>query len=344
VQSTARRTGVPGRGRSAGAGRPSLLVACLVLLVGFAWAFASPAAFAAPAEAGVALFDDDGGTAMFTAADRLAPGRPEAACVRVGADSARAGDVVTFAATGVSGALADHLTVTLAAGDGGRFGDCSGFTGSTLWTGTLRGLGAASAGGGIPTGWQPERDPVRSFRVTVVVDPALSQQGLTAHADLSWRLVRDAVEPPPPSPAPEPTDRPTDGPTDGPTLTPPVAPTDRATSAPTHPPTGPRTTTAVTTSATAAVAPSGDDDEPDLRIGGRLRAIQEVARRAATAVVAVVTAPQYPLMAIAVAVLFLAVQDLIDRRDPKLAGAVTRRESEELFPDVLVPGGGSWRG
>jgi hypothetical protein len=317
-------------------------VAGLVVFVGFAWAFASPAA-GAQGQAGVALFDDDGGTAMFTAADRLAPGRPAAACVRVGADTARAGDVVTFAATDVGGALADHLTVTLEAGRGGRFGDCTGFAGTAVWTGTLRALGAASAGGGLPTGWHPQTDPVRSFRVTVVVDPDLSAQGLTARGDLSWQLRRDVVVAPD-VPTDVPTDMPTDGPTDGPTLEAatgqPAPPTSSATAPPTR---GPATTGSPPSAATAATG--GDDADPDLRIGGGLQAVREVARRAVTTVVAVITAPQYPLMAITVAVVFLAVQDVIDRREPRLAAsAMTRREADEVFPDVLVPGGGEWSG
>jgi hypothetical protein len=38
--------------------------------------------------------------------------------------------------------------------------------------------------------------------------------------------------------------------------------------------------------------------------------------------------------------IFLLVQDLIDRRDPKLAAArVTSRDESLLFPDLFPPGG-----
>lgn len=325
---------MPARRRAVTAGRQSLVVACLVLLVGFGWAFASPAA-GAEAEGGVSLFDDDGGRALFTAADRLAPGRPLSACVRVGTRTARAGDAVWFAAVDVSGALAAHVTVTLESGDGGRFGDCTGFTGTTLWTGTLDRLAAASAGNGLDTGWAPAAEPVRSFRVTVLMDPDLQVQGLTARGDLVWRLDRDVVVDPP-----GPTDTPTtEPPTTGPVVDPTPTTTPSATTSPT--PTGtptPAPTTAGTPGPTAS--PAVDEPDVDLDAGTPfLRSVREAAQRATAVAVAVVREPQYPLAALLVAALFLLVQDFIDRRDPKLAAAsTTRREINTVFPDVFAPG------
>ncbi len=325
---------MPARRRAVTAGRQSLVVACLVLLVGFGWAFASPAA-GAEAEGGVSLFDDDGGRALFTAADRLAPGRPLSACVRVGTRTARAGDAVWFAAVDVSGALAPHVTVTLESGDGGRFGDCTGFTGTTLWTGTLDRLAAASAGNGLDTGWAPAAEPVRSFRVTVLMDPDLQVQGLTARGDLVWRLDRDVVVDPP-----GPTDTPTtEPPTTGPVVDPTPTTTPSATTSPT--PTGtptPAPTTAGTPGPTAS--PAVEEPDVDLDAGTPfLRSVREAAQRATAVAVAVVREPQYPLAALLVAALFLLVQDFIDRRDPKLAAAsTTRREINTVFPDVFAPG------
>ena len=317
---------MPGR-RTVTAGRQSLAVACLVLFLGFAWAFAAPAQGAA-AEGGVSLFDDDGGRALFTAADKLAPGRPLSACVKVGSRTALPGDEVWFAATDVSGPLADHVTVTLESGDGGRYGSCAGFSGTTLWTGTLRALAAASAGNGLDTGWDPSTADTRTFRVTVVMDPALTVQGLSARGDLVWRLYRDVVVDPG-----GPTDGPTDTPTDPPT-TPTPSPTTATptTSGPTGTPTLPTPTT----------TPRDPGDEPDVSLDPGspfLETVREVAQRATQAAVAVVTSPQYPLAALAVAGLFLLVQDFIDRRDPKLVAAALHDDEEdgEAFPDVFLP-------
>lgn len=318
------------RRRAASTGRQSLAVACLVLFVGFAWAFAAPAQ-GASAEGGVALFDDDGGRALFTAADKLAPGRPLAECVRVGSRTAMPGDQVWFAAADVSGALADHVTVTLESGTGGRFGDCTGFSGTPLFSGTLRALATASAGNGLDTGWDPSSSDTRTFRVTVVMDPALTVQGLTARGDLVWRLYRDVVIDPG-----GPTDTPTTTPTDTPTGTPTASPTTPAptTSGPTATPTVPTGTT------TTAPAPT-DPPDVDLDAGSPLlQTVREVAQRASQAAVAIVKAPQYPLAALLVAGLFLLVQDLIDRRDPKLVAAALHDEEDgEDFPDVFVPSG-----
>ena len=316
------------RRRVATAGRQSLVVACLVLLVGFGWAFASPAQ-GAEAEGGVSLFDDDGGRALFTAADKLAPGRPLAACVKVGTRTALPGDQVWFAATDVSGPLAERVTVTLESGDGGRFGDCTGFTGSVLFSGTLRALAAASAGNGFDTGWDPSTSATRSFRVTVVMDPDLTVQGLTARGDLVWRLYRDVVVDPGGPTDPPTTDTPTTTPTDTPTGSP-TTPPDPSPSVPTGTPTPAGTTT--------APAPA---DEPDVALDAGpsfLRTAREVAQRATQAAVAVVKSPQYPLAALLVAGIFLLVQDFIDRRDPKLVAAALHDEDDgEDFPDVFLP-------
>lgn len=326
-------------GRTASSRRQSLLVALVVLGIGFGWAFATPAAGAAAAEGGVALFDDDDGRALFTGAAALAPGRSVSACVLVGAAAARPGDVVTFAATDVSGPLAPFVTVTLEAGTGGRFGDCSGFAGAVLWSGTLTDLAGASAGDGLPTGWQPDVDPARSFRVTVALDPEFDQQGLTAGADLSWRLFRDIVDPPTPQPTPQPTTpqptTPQPGPSD-PTASPGPSPTAGPSPGPTASPTpGPAPTGG------PRGRPDAPAQQPDVVLGGALDVLRDVAWRASQAAVAVVREPQYPILAITLALLFLGVQDLIDRRDPKLAAAsVTRRDAEEVFPDLLAPGGG----
>jgi hypothetical protein len=60
----------------------------------------------------------------------------------------------------------------------------------------------------------------------------------------------------------------------------------------------------------------------------------QLARRLVSTTIATVATPQYPLTAFVLALLFLLVQDRIDRRDPKLAtAAVSQRDQEIAVPD-----------
>ena len=351
-------------GRVPRTGRGPLGVAAAVMAIGFAWAFASPAS-SAQASASISIFDDDGGQAMFTNAVLLGPGHPVSACISVGADPMNSEDVVAFGATDVAGDLLPYLTVTVDRGTGGHFGDCTGFSGATLYTGLLLDLAAAGNGGGVDTGWHPSAAATQTFRITVLVDPSLTTQDLTAQGRFVWRITSDAVPPQPsPSPTPSVSVSPSPSPTVDPPSDPPLPPVPpdpvpTATGGP-----GPTSTTAsdpsvaptpapsVTAGATPSASGSGTPSPrrsrpadggtptaaagpaPDLTIGGTLAQLQEVVGRAQRAAADVVSSPQYPLSAISLAMGFLLVQDLIDRRDPKLA-VVSRsqRDNEVTFPD-----------
>jgi len=367
-------------------------VAGLVVLAAVLTAYAGPAT-AAPPVATVSLFDDDGGVVLFDPA-ALAPGVPRSSCISVGTQYPSPGDTVRIAVTDVSGALAPHLTFTVETGSGASFGSCAGFTGGVTWTGSLAALAVASAGDGVPTGWEPSVHPSRSFRVTALLadDPAAA--GLTAQGRFAWRLVPGAAAPSTPIPTPAPTVRPT-GPTAPPTVAPgpgtaspsPSAsdptpdPTPTTTgdpggtvdpgSEPPGPgdpdpgaaPAGPGTVTSAPPAPPPAtgglVRPGGPDavtdlgaapgpgagqqaaPTPDLVIGGvRIAVVRDTVRRVAETALTLAQQPQYPLSAVGLAGLFLLVQDLIDRRDPKLAVARgTQRDDRSPFPDLFPPGG-----
>jgi hypothetical protein len=69
-----------------------------------------------------------------------------------------------------------------------------------------------------------------------------------------------------------------------------------------------------------------------------LPALRETARRLGEVAMHLAEAPQYPIGVVALVAIFLLVQDLIDRRDPKLAMAqVTGRDSLLHFPDLFPP-------
>ena len=69
-----------------------------------------------------------------------------------------------------------------------------------------------------------------------------------------------------------------------------------------------------------------------------LPALRETARRLSEVAMHLADAPQYPLGVLVLVAIFLLVQDLIDRRDPKLATArVNGRDSLLRFPDLFPP-------
>jgi hypothetical protein len=69
-----------------------------------------------------------------------------------------------------------------------------------------------------------------------------------------------------------------------------------------------------------------------------LPALRETARRVSEVAMHLAEQPQYPVGVLALVAVFLLVQDLIDRRDPKLAVArVTGRDSRLSFPDLFPP-------
>ncbi len=330
--------------------RHSLFISVAVMALGFLSAFADPAAGAT--QASLAIFDDDGDRALFTGPLTMAPGRSYTQCLQVGATSADGGDMVRVGASDVSGDLASALWLTIDVGDGGRFGDCSAFTGAPLFAGTLAQLAAAGGGEGVATGWQPATIPDRSFRITASLDGGMRDQGLTAQGSFVWRLVDvsgSGLPIPSGSPTPTPTPTPVPAPTPTPSVTvpgdPSPSPSEPGTSptaTPTPTPTEPSPSVRATAARPGAGAERGGGGQtaggvsgsPDITIGGTLAQLGTVVRRAQQAVVAVVTSPQYPLTAIFLALGFLLVQDLIDRRDPKLAVAKRRqRENEIEFPD-----------
>lgn len=107
---------------------------------------------------------------------------------------------------------------------------------------------------------------------------------------------------------------------------------------PVQTPGGSRPGTSTTTSgAVRAPGTSGRTDAaPDITLGSPVAAVKATVTRAGRAIARVATSPQYPLAAIVLAVGFLAVQDQIDRRDPKLALASRRqRDNEVEFPDIF---------
>jgi hypothetical protein len=165
----------------------------------FVWQ-ASHAAFTATTlnegnrwEAGtVVLEDGDAGTAMFDESG-LVPGTDGEQCIDVTYRGTVDSEVRLYVAEGdLAGTLGPHLRLTVEIGDGGAFGDCSGFDPtSTIFDGTLAGLAAAHASfadGAGPGTWLPLCDSgeSRTYRFSYVLEADDGAQGLDAGARFTW--------------------------------------------------------------------------------------------------------------------------------------------------------------
>ena len=145
----------------------------------------------------VELTDSDAGTAMFTNGVPLVPGATEDRCIEVTYRGDADPRPVRLYGTGISGALAPYLDLTVEIGRAapGSFGSCSTFVPTgTVFTGTLAGFDAAH--GTYATGaatWDPsgERE-TRSFRFTVAVQDVPAAAGLSAGFGFSWATRDDA--------------------------------------------------------------------------------------------------------------------------------------------------------
>ena len=195
----------------------------------------------------VTLTDDDGAMAMFTATN-VGGGEVMSRCLQVTDDSTGPNDLRMYAALTDSG-LAPYLHLLVAAGSGGVYGDCSGFSGSTLYTGTLGGFAAAhtdfASGLAVPAALSTA--PI-SFRFTVTVGDEAAAQGKSAVADFWWEAQTLDVGP---------------SPTASPSVTPSVTASPSASPDVTSSP-SPEATASPTRSATPSASPGNDghNDKP----------------------------------------------------------------------------------
>jgi hypothetical protein len=157
----------------------------------------APEPEAEPEPVVVELTDSDAGTAMFVDGVPLAPGVTEERCIEVAYRGVADPRPVKLYATGISGALAGWLDLTVDIGRAapGSFGSCSSFVPTDpVYTGTLADFDAAhgSYATGVPT-WDPaEAQETRHFRFTVAVQDDPAAAGLSATFGFSW-ATRDDV-------------------------------------------------------------------------------------------------------------------------------------------------------
>ena len=135
----------------------------------------------------VTLTDDDSGSALFNITGMTA-GDSVVDCITVTyAGTALPAPVRLHATT--TGTLDTYLDTTIEIGDGGSFGDCTGFTpDSTLFNNTLANLSTTHTNWatGLATHTAAVNPTAKTFRITVTVQNDNNAQGLTTNATITF--------------------------------------------------------------------------------------------------------------------------------------------------------------
>ena len=212
--------------------RPARVLGALAaLFVGTGLMVTEAAAVLAPptsSATAIELSDDDSAAALFSVSE-MAPGHPSSSCMALAYTADGAASLRLYG-TSVGSGLDRALWLVVEEGSGGRFGDCSGFTGSPVYAGTLADFARdhRDFASGLALAATPSDTPA-AYRFTVDVLSDDSAQGTDAEATFTWEA-QDAPPPPvtpttaPTTPAPPTTAPPTASPTASPTVPPTAAP------------------------------------------------------------------------------------------------------------------------
>ena len=340
-----------------------LVVATLAAIVGSvvvvaqATAMVLGAASSAPPEgAAFEVSDDDAGVALFSVAG-MRPEVPATNCISVAHRTVSGNNALRLALHGSAvGDLANHLGFRVEVGTGGRFGDCSTFqTSAVLYDGTLAGFTTEHVDTASAVAVEvPERDGQLAYRLTSVLASAVAAQGQSAEATFTWEALSGAALPTPttvvtttPATTPAATQAAEPAPVSTPATAPaPAAPRAVATPATpvaavpapaATPPEEPVSVVADPPAARATVtAPPGARREAARRAGAVLEPVVDeptLAARAAAVATEVAKRGSFPAVLLLILLGFLLLQDLIDRRDPKLALAPLHAEPDVMFDD-----------
>jgi hypothetical protein len=149
---------------------------------------------AVSAAGSITLTTDDGGAPLFTI-PATAPGHTSTRCVRVDYAGPDGVPVKLSAADDTVGNLGSYIDIAIDAGTGGGYGDCAGFSGQRIFTGTLAQLEAdhPDNASGLSAFVGSSTTPNQTFRFTVTVHDDNAAQGRTAGATLAWTAVDDGA-------------------------------------------------------------------------------------------------------------------------------------------------------
>jgi len=140
----------------------------------------------------VTLTDDDANAAAFTAT-ALKPGDTGTKCIKVTSTGDIGGAVKMYSSNhSTTKALSDNLDLTIAVGNGGSFGSCTGFVKvADSYTGTLSNYASTRVGYGNGTGdWTSTGNDSRTYQITYKVKDGApnSVQGGTSAVNFNWEI------------------------------------------------------------------------------------------------------------------------------------------------------------
>ena len=305
----------------------------------------------------ITLRDDDGGTPMFDI-EAMAPGESASKCIAVtlGGSASAAG---LFAVTG-GGSLGEHLRLTVDEGTGGGFDSCSGFSGTRIYDGTLAAFATAHGTDkdALATSLAGDSGRTRTFRFRLRMAQDNAAQGAAVTARFGWTAHGSGPA------APDAPDAPRDaepgGP--GPDAPAPAAPAPSAPApaapgegAPAAPPSGSSTGGTGTRGGARERArqrrprdgsrarggePAGRQPQAGSSSRGKDRSPGALFRKLGQRAQQGAARGAFPLFLLFLVLIFFAIQDRIDRRDPKIALAPLNDEPYiEFRPDT--EGGGA---
>jgi hypothetical protein len=130
--------------------------------------------------------DADGG-AMVTGAN-LGAGHMAPRCISISYNGAVADDALSLFAVTSGSDLASYIGVTIDMGTGGKYGDCSLFTGTTIYEGTLADLGRVHGTEltALPLARLADARGQVSFRFRFAISDDNRAQGQSTAADFTW--------------------------------------------------------------------------------------------------------------------------------------------------------------
>jgi len=301
----------------------ALAIAASILLPALAPAWISGASPAWADDPLVITSDNSGGSLV--SASNLSPGDLPPTCLTIFYTGAGARDKLQLIVTTDNSALTDYIGVSIEQGRGGRHGDCSGFTGSRVYEGTLAAAGRQHGRelSAMQIVGLTEGSGEVSLRLTFAVGNDNRAQGGSTRSDFTWIAGSPPLVvngPPGGTPGGAPGQTPRSQPKPAikmPVVGPPALPGKLP---------------------KPGAEPRSDGERHQASKSGT-RALAESAAQALAAQVRRIGKPLlkgagFGLGTLPFVILFLLIQHYIDRRDPKLANAPSYAEPDLPFGNM----------